>query len=95
MPAVRIRDDVLYREIDKEMVVFSLASGEYAVFDLIGSRIWRLIEQLSSLEAIKVALVAEYALDDATCDAELVEFVNLLERKGLVDVTTEERPCPA
>jgi len=81
---ISIRDDVVYREIDGEIVALSIATGEYATFDDVGSRIWRLIEQFGAVLPIKAALLAEYDLDEATCVGELHAFVSMLEEKGLI-----------
>lgn len=82
--AVAIRDDVVYRDVDGAVVALSIATGEYAAFDEVGSRIWRLIEQYGHLVPITLALLAEYELDETTCEAEVREFVSMLEEKGLV-----------
>jgi Coenzyme PQQ synthesis protein D (PqqD) len=81
---VAIRDDIVYREIDGEIVALSITSGEYLTLDATGSQLWRLIEQLGSIDRIKSALLAEYDLDDRSCDAEVQAFVTMLEAKGLV-----------
>jgi len=81
---VAIRDDVVYREFDGGIVALSIATGDYAAFDEVGSRIWRLIERHGAVAPIKAALLAEYDLDEPTCEAEVRAFVSMLEEKGLV-----------
>ncbi len=82
--SIRIRDDVVYRELDGEIVALSLESGAYVGFDDIGSEIWRLIERHGSLEAIKADLLERYDLTDEACQAELEAFLQSLLDKGLI-----------
>src|SRR5438093_6172817 len=83
---IRIRPDVVYRDIDGAVVALSLTSGEYVGFDAVGSRIWHLIEQRGALRLVRSDLMAEYDLDEATCRAELDAFVETLTQKGLITV---------
>ena len=82
--SIRIKDDVVYREIDGNVVALSLATGEYVGFDPIGSQIWRLIDRLGSLALVREELLKEYDLDENACQAELDIFVTMLQTKGLV-----------
>ena len=86
MSAIRICDDVVYREIDGSIVTLSLASGEYVGLDAIGSHIWRLIEQDGRRESICRGLLAGFDIDDQTCDEELSTFLSMLTTKKLVTV---------
>jgi len=81
---VSIRDDVVYRELDGDIVALSISSGEYVSLDSIGSDIWRFIERFGSIAQVKSALLADYDLDEPTCDAEVAAFVATLQAKGLV-----------
>ena len=42
MATLRIRPDIVYREVDGVIVAFALESGEYVSLDDIGTDIWRL-----------------------------------------------------
>lgn len=90
---IRLKDDIVYREIDGEIVVLNLASGDYVAFDAIASRIWRLIEEFGSLPLVKSGLLAEYDLDEETCQTELDAFVRTLHEKGLIAITADDRPA--
>ena len=81
---ILIRDDVVYREIDGEIVALSLASGEYVGFDAIGTSIWRLIEGLGSVALVRAGLLAEFDVDEPTCEAELNSFIETLLARQLV-----------
>jgi hypothetical protein len=88
---IRLREDVVYREINGEIVAMSLASGEYVAFDAIGSRIWQLIEECGSVTEIKSRLLAEYDLGDERCQTELDAFLQSLRDKQLT-VENDQEP---
>ena len=89
MATLRIRPDVVYREVDGVIVAFSLDSGEYVSLDEIGTDIWRLIERDGRVEQVRAAMLAAYDIDAASCDEELASFVTMLQARKLV--STEQK----
>lgn len=86
MATLRIRDDVVYREVDGAVVAFSLDTGEYVALDDIGTDLWRLIEKDGQLASVRAGLLASYDIDEASCDDELRGFVAMLQSRRLVTV---------
>jgi hypothetical protein len=86
MKTLRIRDDVVYREVDGVIVALSLDTGEYVSLDDIGTDIWRLIEKDGRLSSVKAGMLAAYDIDEAACDDELNGFVAMLTGRRLVSV---------
>jgi hypothetical protein len=84
--SIHINDDVVYREIDGDVVAMSLATGDYVGLDAIGTHIWHLIERLGSLALVRESLMKEYDLDEHACQAELDTFVAMLQARGLVTI---------
>src|SRR6185295_1481786 len=82
--SIRIKDTVVHRELDGDIVAMSLATGEYVGLDSVGSHIWRLIDEYESLDRVRDGLMREYDIDDDTCRAELQAFVSTLEERSLV-----------
>ncbi len=86
MAMLRIRDDVVYREVDGVIVAFSIDTGEYVALDAVGTDIWRRIEQDGRVQAIRRGMLADYDLDESTCIEELARFVDMLRTRRLVTV---------
>src|ERR687887_257720 len=84
--AIRIRKDVVFRELEGEMVLLNLVTGVYFGLDAVGTRIWTLIEAHRSSEEIVETLTAEYEVDAAAFGADLARFVQTLRDNELVDV---------
>jgi len=76
-------------DMDGETVVLDLKSGIYYGLDAVGARVWSLIEQPSSLAAIRDAIMSEYDVDAESCGRDIMAFVNKMQELGLVDVTNE------
>jgi len=89
MATLRIRPDIVYREVDGVIVAFSLESGEYVSLDDTGTDIWRLIERDGKVEQVRAAMLAAYDIDEVSCDEELSCFIAMLQARGLV--TLDER----
>jgi hypothetical protein len=83
---IRIRKDVVFRELEGEMVLLNLATGVYFGLDPIGTRIWELIDAHRSTDEIVSAVTAQYEVDAETCRADLGRFFQALRDNELVEV---------
>ena len=85
-PPICIRKDVVFRDLEGELVLLNLNTGVYFGLDSVGSAIWRLIDGSRSTSEIVSAMTAEYEVDAATCRADLDRFLDALRVNDLVDV---------
>jgi len=69
-----------------EVVILDLTSGTYYGLDQLGVQVWSLIEQPASLGAIRDAIVADYDVDAATCQRDVLAFLQQMQAVGLVKV---------
>ena len=83
--ALCIRNDVVFRELDGEMVLLNLASGVYFGLDPVGTRIWALIVEGRSPADIVRALTAEYDVDAKTCEVDVWELLDALAANELIE----------
>ena len=74
---------VMSRLVGDETVLLDLASGIYFGLDGVGKRIWESVADGNSLgEAVDV-IVAEYELEEAQAQADVIAFANQLIERGL------------
>src|SRR5262249_3131957 len=102
---VTIDPDVTFRELGGEIVILNLGTGVYFGLDEVGARIWRLIEDHGSLEAVLAVLRSEYEACPAVLEHHLLELVVHLRAKrrargdtkpaGRPPGTCAPRPCDA
>ena len=70
-----------------EVVILDLKSGLYYGLDVVGAKVWTLIEQPASLSAIREAIMSEYDVDAETCDRDILAFVDQMQAAGLVEIS--------
>lgn len=81
---VRVSDDVVFRELEGEAVLLNLASGMYFGLDAIGTRVWQLLGEHQTLQAVFDHMLQEFEVDDPTLRSDLVALVDRLMEHGLV-----------
>jgi phage baseplate assembly protein gpV len=84
-PLVRL-DEPLIAQVDGETVMFDPAVGSYYVRGVVGTRVWDLLSQRSSVAEICATLRGEFAIDAETCRSEVLNFVNDMHKKRLVTI---------
>ena len=82
---VVVRDgDWLSATIGDERVMMSASSGQYIGLNVVGSRIWDLIEKPRELEDICARLEAEFDVSPTDCAREVEAFLADLEQSGAI-----------
>jgi hypothetical protein len=81
---LRVSDDVVFRELEGEAVLLNLASGLYFGLDAIGTRIWQLLGEHQTLQAVFDQMLQEFEVDDQTLRSDLLALVDRLMAHGLV-----------
>jgi hypothetical protein len=77
--------DLLATEVDGDRVMLSLRTNKYYGMKEIGGRIWDLLEQPTTPDAVITTLIAEYAVDRETCERDTLRFLEHLHREQLID----------
>ncbi len=85
--SVRIRDGVLSRDLQGELVILDLNTGVYFGLDQVGTRIWYLLLEHGSLQKVLDSLVEEYEVTEGACAHDLLDFVAKMLEKGLIEVS--------
>lgn len=78
------RNDLLFNEIDGEVVMLSVENSEYYGINKVGSRIWELLEKPLCLRELVNNLLDEYELQEEQCIADTLAFINILRDKKLI-----------
>jgi hypothetical protein len=80
-------DDVLFQEVGGESVLLKLASENYFGLDPIGTRIWSLLGDGSSLQRAYDVLIDEYDVEPDVLERDLLALVERMADAGLVVVS--------
>ena len=81
---VSIPEDVLFRELDGEAIILNLAKGLYFGLDAVGTRIWMVLDESSSVGRAIEVMTAEYDVDPAVAAQDVLELVSALRDQGLI-----------
>ena len=83
---LRTSTDAVSTAIPGETVILDPTSGRYFSLDGVGTRVWEMLEQSTSLRTMVAAITSEYDVDAATCEHDLRALLEQLEAKELVVV---------
>jgi len=72
-----------------ETVVLDMKSGMYYGMGAVAALIWSILDEPRSLEEIQAAVLAEYDIDQESCERDVAAFVDALKSAGLVEVVHE------
>ena len=75
---------VISRLVGDETVLLDLASGMYFGVDGVAMRIWESIAAGQTLDQTVAAVVVEFEVDKAQAEADVLEFVSELVKRGLL-----------
>lgn len=78
------KKDIMFSELDHEIIMFNLSKSEYYGFNEMASRIWHLLENEISLKQLIELLMDEYEVTYGQCREEVIAFLNRLNEKKLV-----------
>jgi hypothetical protein len=73
------------RRFDGETIVLDLARGEYFALNRVGGAIWERLGEGASLREVVDHLVAAYAVDARTAEADVQKLVADLVLAGLLE----------
>jgi len=73
--------------VDDQVVLLSPIDFSYHALDPVGARIWELLKVPMSLDQVIEALTAMYSIDESTCRADVVPFIDRMTEIGVISVT--------
>lgn len=71
-------------DMDGDTVMMCIETGQYFGVAGVAARVWDLLENSMSLDELVRIIQAEYEVDEATCQADLMVFVRSMAIQGVV-----------
>lgn len=84
--SIVIDEQVVFRELNGEMVLLNLDTGIYFGLDETGTRMWMLLRERPQLSDVVDAMVAEYDVSRTDLEADLRRLIRELSTNGLAQV---------
>ena len=85
-PVVSRCGGLIEAEVDGELVALHVENGTCYGFNGTATRVWALLERPMRLSELKDELVREYDVDPETCERQLRDLLDELERDRLVTI---------
>ena len=79
-------EGIMTAPVDQEIVLLNMKGNNYISLDAIGRRIWELLESPVMVDDLCRQLGAEFEATQEQICADVIPFLNELEREGLVRV---------
>ena len=83
---LRISKEVIFQELEGEAVLLNMQSGIFFGLNPVAKRMWELLNELGQAEMVLKQLLQEYDASEEKLRQDLVEFIEKLKSKGLVEV---------
>jgi len=83
---LRIRTDVVFRQLDDEAVLLDLKSGTYFGLNPVGTRIWQLLGERAALSSVLETLSGEYDVPRDELERDLLGLGRELCDRGLTEI---------
>ncbi|HEY1026183.1 MAG TPA: PqqD family peptide modification chaperone [Pseudomonas sp.] len=78
--------DLIATEMDGDIVMMHVSSGQYFGISGVGPRIWALLERPMTVEQMTNTIVSEYRVDEQTCRGDILIFVQALLDQGAAQI---------
>jgi hypothetical protein len=82
--------DIVWRELEGEVVILNLATGFYYGLEGAGNDMWRLLVEHGSTEKVLEVMASDYDVDTDQLACDLHALVADLARKSIVRVDVEQ-----
>jgi len=82
----RNESNFLANPVGEEIIILNMETGDYLGLNQVGSDIWDLLKAPTTVQKIIDQLIDRYAVDKQTCQTETMEYVDKINRLGLLRV---------
>jgi len=74
-------------EVNGEAVILHFDSGQYFSLNVVGTLVWKMIEQPRSVSQLRDAILREYDVEPERCERDLLGLLSELRERGLIEVS--------
>ena len=85
---IKISENVVWRDLEGEIVILNLTSGAYFSVDGVGTRIWVLMSERVATEEIVRRLMSEFDVEETQLRNDMESLFRELASQGLIEIST-------
>lgn len=86
---ITVSQDVLITSVNSAVLMLETNTGVYYELDEIGGRIWKLLEEHGTIDAVVDALIREFDVEAAQARIDVVRLVHELTANKLAAIHTD------
>ena len=84
---VSASSELVAANLDGEVVILGFKSGSYYSLADVGGFVWDLLQTPQTVPALRDAILGEYEIDAAQCEQDLLDLLEGLAQKQLIDIS--------
>lgn len=77
-------ENIAWRNVNDEIVILNLKSGEYFTLNDVGQVIWTAITDEKNVEEIKMKIIDEYDVSKEKATGDIMQFITGMIEEGLL-----------
>lgn len=77
-------EEYVFNEVDGELVMMSIETGDYVSMNETGKIIWELLEQDKTVNELIALLVQQFDVDQEIVKNDVVPFIEQMKTKGIL-----------
>lgn len=77
-------ENIAWRNVNDEIVILNLKSGEYFTLNGVGQVIWTAIADEKNVEEIKMKIIDEYDVSKEKATGDIIQFITGMIEEGLL-----------
>ncbi len=84
---IKISENVVWRDLEGEIVILNLTSGVYFSVDGVGTRIWMLMSERVATEEIVRKLISEFDVEETQLRNDMESLFREFASQGLIAIS--------
>jgi coenzyme PQQ synthesis protein D (PqqD) len=78
--------DQVFCDLAGEAAILNLTNSVYYGLDIVGARIWTLVQEPITVAAVRDVIVHEYDVEQQQCERDLLDLLEKLAAEGLLAI---------
>ena len=83
---IEIENKLIIENFDDGMIILNMSSGKYIEFNVLGQKIFSLLEKYGDTEKIFIYLINEFDVDEKVLRKDIESFIKKLEKLNILKI---------
>jgi hypothetical protein len=78
--------DQVFCDLAGEAAILNLKNSAYYGLDIVGARIWALVQEPTTVATVRDVILREYDVEPEQCERDLLDLLQKLAAEGLIAI---------